>query len=206
MATKEKTKKGVGNISKAVERASNSSMNSMKPAREEVHGRAGKYTGRLFIDMASAALGGLIGTFIPYSGWGGLGLVTLGHWTGISALSFGGTGMIFGAATTTQRSVSTGFWDEAKQKMKTYGGGLKQKFSIPFVGKSAKTDALEPTTTTEATNGMGEVKYLNHALDPFDLSEMDRFEKQIHQSAESYSQMENSVNGHEQMHMEDKLY
>ncbi|HRE97742.1 MAG TPA: hypothetical protein PK637_13315, partial [Flavobacteriales bacterium] len=108
-------------------------------------------------------------------------------------------------------------FQKAKDRMKTYGKGIMRKFWIDKLVKkeatktetkttentSITTNAETSTTTTtdQSTSGMGEVKYYTHPQaepDPADLAELEKYEEQIRESANSFAQ-ENQISTSENM-------
>lgn len=100
--------------------------------------------------------------------------------------------------------------EAAKERMKHYGKGIMEKLYLDKLIKKKEADpktttqtttATTNTTTNQGTSGMGEVQYFKYPLsekpDQLDLSELERFEKEIQNSAENFAQENSSVQGTE---------
>jgi hypothetical protein len=143
---------------------------------------------------------------------GGFAGAAIGRWSILGGIVATGTGEVIGSAELTSFGVGmmasnlipadsgvNGIDDKstvqkAKDRMKTYGKGIMQKFWLDkLVKKKATTTTTEPTpasTTTESTNGVGEVKYYTHPQsepDDLDLQELEKYEQAIKQSGESFT-------------------
>ncbi len=99
--------------------------------------------------------------------------------------------------------------EAAKERMKHYGKGIMEKLYLDKLIKKKEADPKTTTQTTTTTNtttnqgtsGMGEVQYFKYPLsekpDQMDLSELERFEKEIQTSGENFAQEKGSVQGTE---------
>jgi hypothetical protein len=99
--------------------------------------------------------------------------------------------------------------DAAKERMKHYGKGIMEKLYLDKLIKKKEepktttqtTATTTNTTTDQGTSGMGEVQYFKYPLsekpDQMDLSELERFEKEIQTSGEKFAQEKSSVEGTE---------
>lgn len=156
---------------------------------------------------------------------GGFAGAAIGRWSIVGGILATGTGEVLGSAELTSFGVGmmasnlipaesgvNGTDDankstaqKAKDRMKTYGKGIMQKFWLDkLVKKKAETSGEQKTqsttsTTTETTNGMGEVKYYTHPQgtpDEMDLQELEKYEQAIKQSGENFAnQNGESVSG-----------
>ncbi|MFZ5553559.1 MAG: hypothetical protein ACOZCO_10610 [Bacteroidota bacterium] len=82
--------------------------------------------------------------------------------------------------------------EAAKERIKNYASGIKQKLFLDKILTSKKKDTATKettTTTSESTSGMGEVKVFRYPqADKKDLSQMEKFEKELQKAAENYVQ------------------
>jgi hypothetical protein len=86
-------------------------------------------------------------------------------------------------------------FQKAKDRMKNYGDGIMQKLWLDKLVKkkttTSETQTSAATTTETGTNGMGEVKYYTHQqgeTSDMDMRELEKYEQEIKNSGESFSQ------------------
>jgi hypothetical protein len=166
------------------------------------------------VNTASAIGGGFAGAAMGrLSFLTGLVVTGAGEIMGSPAVASFGLGMavsnVYSMTTAMEGTEKPSKIDAAKERMKHYGKGIMEKLYLDKLIKKkdaeTKTTTTQTTTTTnttnsQGTNGMGEVQYFKYPLsekpDQLDLSELERFEKEIEKSAESFAQ-EKSVQGTE---------
>ena len=156
--------------------------------------RVGKTAGSTAILLVSGLGGGFIGA--ATGRWslliGGL-MAGTGQFTGTPALTAFGLGMatsniVSGGTTINGPEGEKKGLEKMKDRMKNYGQSLKEKlFLDKLTSKKKDTTSTETTTTT---NGVGEVKYFNYPAnaDELDLSELERYERELQKSADKYKQ------------------
>lgn len=171
------------------------------------------------VNTASAIGGGFAGAAMGrLSFLTGLVVTGAGEIMGSPAVASFGLGMavsnVYSMTTAVNGTEPTSKIEAAKERMKHYGKGIMQKLYLDKLIKKKESEqktTTEQTTTTTAntntttntvTNGMGEVQYFKYPLsdkpDQMDLSELERFEKEIQQSAENFAQENKSVQGTEE--------
>jgi hypothetical protein len=169
------------------------------------------------VNTASAIGGGFAGAAMGrLSFLTGLVVTGAGEIMGSPAVASFGLGMavsnVYSMTTAVNGTEPTSKIEAAKERMKHYGKGIMQKLYLDKLIKKKeaeqKTTTEQTTTTTSntttntGTNGMGEVQYFKYPLsdkpDQMDLSELERFEKEIQQSAENFAEGNNSVQGTEE--------
>lgn len=158
---------------------------------------------------------------------GGFAGAAIGRWSILGGILATGTGEVIGSPELTSLGVGMmasnlipsdnsvngtetdkkSKFQKAKDRMKTYGKGIMQKFWIDKIVKkdAAKTEtkstenisttSTTTNTTEQSTSGMGEVKYYTHPQgepDPADLAELEKYEKQVKESGENFAQ-ENGI-------------
>ncbi len=167
------------------------------------------------VNTASAIGGGFAGAAMGrLSFLTGLVVTGAGEIMGSPAVASFGLGMavsnVYSMTTAVNGTEPTSKMEAAKERMKHYGKGIMQKLYLDKLIKKKeteqKTTTAQTTTTTTTntntgTNGMGEVQYFKYPLsekpDQMDLSELERFEKEIQESAENFAQENKSVQGTE---------
>ncbi|HLP13214.1 MAG TPA: hypothetical protein VK177_14855 [Flavobacteriales bacterium] len=173
------------------------------------------------VNTASAIGGGFAGAAMGrLSFLTGLVVTGAGEIMGSPAVASFGLGMavsnVYSMTTAVNGTEPTSKMEAAKERMKHYGKGIMQKLYLDKLIKKKEseqktTTAQTSTTTTTAntntttntgTSGMGEVQYFKYPLsekpDQMDLSELERFEKEIQESAENFAQENKSVQGTEE--------
>lgn len=166
---------------------------------------------KTLVHTGSAIIGGFTGAGIN-NGWSvalGLSAIAAGEFTGIYPMTTFGIGAITGvtASAMSGRSAEppkTGI-EGAKQRMKQYGQSIKEKFLLDKIFKKKTSDAGATTTTTTTTenntnvSGIGEVKVFTPSGkgEPFDVSQMEHYERELQKSAEAF-QSENSSENNSQ--------
>lgn len=163
---------------------------------------------KTFTSTSVLVLSGLGGGFIGaatgrWSLLTGILVAGAGQFTGVHAATAFGLGMatsniVSGGAPVSGTDDKKGM-ALVKERLKNYGQGLKQKLFLDKL-KSKKKDTTTTETTTTTTNGVGEVKYFNYPAkaDDIDLSEMEKYEKELEKSAQNYKQenpSNDNVNG-----------
>lgn len=167
------------------------------------------------VNTASAIGGGFAGAAMGrLSFLTGLVVTGAGEIMGSPAVASFGLGMavsnVYSMTTAVNGTEPPSKIEAAKERMKHYGKGIMQKLYLDKLIKKKeteqKTTTAQTTTTTTTntntgTNGMGEVQYFKYPLsekpDQMDLSELERFEKEIQESAENFAQENKSVQGTE---------
>lgn len=169
------------------------------------------------VNTASAIGGGFAGAAMGrLSFLTGLVVTGAGEIMGSPAVASFGLGMavsnVYSMTTAVNGTEPPSKIEAAKERMKHYGKGIMQKL---YLDKLIKKKESEQKTTTEQTatttsntttntgsSGMGEVQYFKYPLsdkpDQMDLSELERFEKEIQQSAENFAEGNKSVQGTEE--------
>ena len=157
-------------------------------------------TGR---DMLLGAVGGgLAGAVMGRSSFlVGIAVTGVGHFMGSGGAAAFGVGMmasggyqaVAGAMNGTPKKGIEG----VKERMTAFAGELKHKLFLDTIIKPKKTAEEK---TDETTNGMGEVQYFNYPQlsgeGDIDLSELERFEKKVADSAKSFEAKQSAaVNG-----------
>lgn len=150
---------------------------------------------------------------------GGFAGAAMGRWSILGGILATGTGEVIGSPELTSFGVGmmasnlipaeglgateekkSGF-AKMKDRMKTYGKGIMQKFYLDKVIKkkpttatttqTATTTANTTTTQSETTSGIGEVQYFKYPQsepDEMDLRELEKYENEIKKSAETFVQ------------------
>lgn len=170
------------------------------------------------VNTASAIGGGFAGAAMGrLSFLTGLVVTGAGEIMGSPAVASFGLGMavsnVYSMTTAMEGTEKPSKIEAAKERMKHYGKGIMQKLYLDKLIKKKESEqktTTEQTTTTTAntntttntgTSGMGEVQYFKYPLsdkpDQMDLSELERFEKEIQQSAENFAEGNQSVQGTE---------
>lgn len=168
------------------------------------------------VNTASAIGGGFAGAAMGrLSFLTGLVVTGAGEIMGSPAVASFGLGMavsnVYSMTTAMEGTEKPSKIEAAKERIKHYGKGIMQKLYLDKLIKKKESEqktTTEQTTTTTAntttntgTSGMGEVQYFKYPLsdkpDQMDLKELERFEKEIQQSAETFAQENNSVQGTE---------
>ena len=166
--------------------------------------RLGKTVASTGIMLITGLAGGFVGAGTGrWSLLTGLLVAGTGQFTGTPAVTAFGLGMatsnVFGTSADTVSGTDDKkkpMMEAAKERIKNYAQGIKQKLFLDKILTSKKKDTAEKTTTTETektetANGVGEVKVFKYPVaqpDKVDLAEMERFEKELEKSAEKYMQ------------------
>lgn len=184
--------------------------------------RLGKAAAQTGIMLLAGLGGGFVGAGTGrWSLLTGLLVAGAGQYTATPAVTAFGLGMatsnVFGA------DQSVNGTDEkkkpmvaAKERMKNYAMGLKQKLFLDKIlapkkkEEEKKSTTTEVTTTEETTSGMGEVTYMKYPLNAenMDMREMERYEKELEKSAQKYMEENSSVSGTESSSMteQERIY
>lgn len=143
---------------------------------------------------------------------GGFAGAAIGRWSILGGILATGTGEVIGSPELTSFGVGMmasnlipaestvngteeekSSFQKAKDRVKTYGKGIMQKFWIDKIVKKDTTqteDKTAVTTTTQTTSGVGEVKYYRHPQsqpDEMDMRELEKYEQEIIKSGEEFS-------------------
>ena len=167
------------------------------------------------VNTASAIGGGFAGAAMGrLSFLTGLVVTGAGEIMGSPAVASFGLGMavsnVYSMTTAVNGTDTPSKIEAAKERMKHYGKGIMEKLYLDKLIKKKEADSKTTTqttttttntTTNQETSGMGEVQYFKYPLsekpDQLDLSELERFEKEIQDSAENFVQENPSVQGTE---------
>jgi len=188
--------------------------------------RLGKAAAQTGIMLLAGLGGGFVGAGTGrWSLLTGLVVAGAGQFTGTPAVTAFGLGMATSNVFSPETQTVSGTDDAekkkpmtgAKERMKNYAQGLKQKLFIDKILAPKKKETTEKstteTTTTETTNAVAGVTYLRYpsGADKVDLQEMERFEKELEKSAQKYMQESDSptVSGTESgtgMMEEERIY
>lgn len=189
--------------------------------------RIGKAAAQTGIMLLAGLGGGFVGAGTGrWSLLTGLLVAGTGQFTGTPAVTAFGLGMATSNVFSTDAQTVSGTDEKetkkpmvaAKERMKNYAQGLKQKLFLDKILAPKKKETTEKTTTTattetatgENTNTVGEVTYLRYpsGADKVDLQEMERFEKELEKSAQKYMQESEStsVSGTSGMMEEEPIY
>lgn len=166
------------------------------------------------VNTASAIGGGFAGAAMGrLSFLTGLVVTGAGEIMGSPAVASFGLGMavsnVYSMTTAVNGTEPPSKIEAAKERMKHYGKGIMQKLYLDKLIKKKESEqkttteqtatTTSNTTTNTGTSGMGEVQYFKYPLsdkpDQMDLSELERFEKEIQQSAENFAEGNKSVQG-----------
>jgi hypothetical protein len=170
--------------------------------------RLGKAAAQTGIMLLAGLGGGFVGAGTGrWSLLTGLLVAGTGQFTGTPAVTAFGLGMATSNVFSPDAQTVSGTDDKekkkpmvmAKERMKTYAQGLKQKLFLdkilaPKKKEETKSTTETTTTTTETTDtgtaGMGEVTYMKYPLNAenMDMTEMERYEKELEKSAQKYMQ------------------
>ena len=164
------------------------------------------------VNTASAIGGGFAGAAMGrLSFLTGLVVTGAGEIMGSPAVASFGLGMavsnVYSMTTAVNGTDKPSKMEAAKERMKHYGKGIMEKLYLDKLIKKKEADPKTTTTTTtntttnQGTSGMGEVQYFKYPLsekpDQMDLSELERFEKEIQTSGETFAKEKSSVEGTE---------
>lgn len=178
--------------------------------------RAKKTIVPTLVNTASALGGGFAGAAMGrLSFLTGILLTGVGEFSGNPYVTSFGLGMAVSNVSAMTSGVNgtepKSKFEAAKERMKHYGKGIMEKLYLDkLIAKkeTQQTNTSTQTTTTtqtntQTTNGMGEVQYFKYPLtdkpDQLDLSELEKYEKELQNSAEKFAQEnEKPVQGTEQ--------
>ncbi len=169
--------------------------------------RLKKGVGQAALRLVTGLAGGFTGAAIGrWSVLGGILATGTGEVIGSPELTSFGVGMMASNLVPSEESVSGPEEEKksavakAKDRAKAYGKGILKKFWLDKLIKKEedstqkKTEA--PSTTTPEEKPMGEVTYYTHPqseADQMDLSELEKYEDKLKESAEEFEKKQESV-------------